>query len=344
MIVIGGACDDFTYDTLNRVFRRLMDGAALVGMHRNLYWRTAKAGELDGGAFLAGLEEAAGVARRRSAASRRPRTSPRASSCWACAAARADGGRRHRERRDRRTGRRPPRRCWCAPGSSATSDLGKGTPDRRDRRARRPPRAPRRDLDGESPTVARRPRIFGGIAPQYSWMGAVLSFGQDGRWRRAMVANVNGIPARGCWTWPRERGSFPGNWRRAGWHVVSLDANEPMLRAGLPANDGPSLNGRISPILGRAEALPFPDESFDAVTFTYLLRYVDEPGAVVRNSPACSARVGRSRRSSSTSPRAAAARWLARLHARRHAGRRGGRLARLVPHGAVPRARASSAS
>ena len=61
VIVIGGACDDFTYATMNRVFRRLMDGAALVGMHRNLFWRTADGWQLDGGAYLAGLEEATGT-------------------------------------------------------------------------------------------------------------------------------------------------------------------------------------------------------------------------------------------------------------------------------------------
>jgi demethylmenaquinone methyltransferase/2-methoxy-6-polyprenyl-1,4-benzoquinol methylase len=33
---------------------------------------------------------------------------------------------------------------------------------------------------------------------------------------------------------------------------------------------------------GRAEALPFADRSFDAVTFTYLLRYVDDPGSTLR--------------------------------------------------------------
>jgi HAD superfamily hydrolase (TIGR01458 family) len=61
VIVVGGANDDFAYDLVNRIFRRVMDGAALVGMHRNLYWRTARGWELDGGAYLAGLEEAAGV-------------------------------------------------------------------------------------------------------------------------------------------------------------------------------------------------------------------------------------------------------------------------------------------
>jgi len=61
VIVLGGASKDFTHPTLNRVFRRLMGGAALVGMHRNLYWKTGDGWELDGGAYIAGLEEAAGV-------------------------------------------------------------------------------------------------------------------------------------------------------------------------------------------------------------------------------------------------------------------------------------------
>jgi HAD superfamily hydrolase (TIGR01458 family) len=59
VIVLGGASDDFTYDTMNRIFRRLMDGARLVGMHRNLFWKTSAGWELDGGAYIAGLEAAA---------------------------------------------------------------------------------------------------------------------------------------------------------------------------------------------------------------------------------------------------------------------------------------------
>jgi HAD superfamily hydrolase (TIGR01458 family) len=61
VIVIGGASDAFTYDVVNRIFRRVMNGAALVGMHRNLYWKTSRGWELDGGAYIAGLEEATGT-------------------------------------------------------------------------------------------------------------------------------------------------------------------------------------------------------------------------------------------------------------------------------------------
>jgi HAD superfamily hydrolase (TIGR01458 family) len=62
VVVLGGACDDFTYANLNHAFGLLMAGASLVGMHRNLYWRTTAGLELDGGAYLVGLETAAGVA------------------------------------------------------------------------------------------------------------------------------------------------------------------------------------------------------------------------------------------------------------------------------------------
>ncbi|MFE1229769.1 HAD-IIA family hydrolase [Streptomyces sp. NPDC058745] len=61
VIVLGGAGDAFAYPALNRVFRLLQDGAHLVAMHRNLYWRTSGGLDLDTGAFLLGLERAARV-------------------------------------------------------------------------------------------------------------------------------------------------------------------------------------------------------------------------------------------------------------------------------------------
>jgi HAD superfamily hydrolase (TIGR01458 family) len=61
VVVLGGAFEGFDYPTMNRVFRMLMDGASLVAMHRNLYWRTSDGWQLDGGAYVAGLEEAAGT-------------------------------------------------------------------------------------------------------------------------------------------------------------------------------------------------------------------------------------------------------------------------------------------
>jgi HAD superfamily hydrolase (TIGR01458 family) len=61
VVVIGGASDDFSYAALNDVFRMVREGARLVAMHRNLYWRTEDGLQLDAGAYVAGLELAAGV-------------------------------------------------------------------------------------------------------------------------------------------------------------------------------------------------------------------------------------------------------------------------------------------
>ena len=61
VVVLGGACDEFSYSNVNRAFRMLMSGASLIAMHKNLYWRTSAGWELDGGAYVRALEEAAGV-------------------------------------------------------------------------------------------------------------------------------------------------------------------------------------------------------------------------------------------------------------------------------------------
>ena len=127
------------------------------------------------------------------------------------------------------------------------------------------------------------PGLFTGIAPQYSWAGAVLSFGQDPRWRRTMVSKLGAVPgalvldvAAGTGLVSRELAA------RRRVRVVSYDASAPMLRAGLPANEAAALDDRITPVLGRAEALPFADGAFHALTFTYLVRYVDDPAATMR--------------------------------------------------------------
>jgi HAD superfamily hydrolase (TIGR01458 family) len=61
VVVIGGAGVDFTHDQLNEAFRLILDGAAFVAMHRNLYWRTSAGLELDTGAYVRALEEATGI-------------------------------------------------------------------------------------------------------------------------------------------------------------------------------------------------------------------------------------------------------------------------------------------
>ena len=61
VVLVGGAGPGFSYQALNQAFGHLQRGARLVAMHRGLYWRTADGLQLDSGAFVAGLEQAAGT-------------------------------------------------------------------------------------------------------------------------------------------------------------------------------------------------------------------------------------------------------------------------------------------
>ncbi len=129
----------------------------------------------------------------------------------------------------------------------------------------------------ESARTTHARRLFAGIAPEYDRMGAVLSLGQDRRWRRFLVSRVNAIP--GSWVLDVATGTGLVSRELAGRNlrVVGLDRSEAMVRRGARA-------GRDQPfafVMGRAERLPFADAAFDAVTFTYLLRYVDDPEATL---------------------------------------------------------------
>jgi demethylmenaquinone methyltransferase/2-methoxy-6-polyprenyl-1,4-benzoquinol methylase len=71
--------------------------------------------------------------------------------------------------------------------------------------------------------------------------------------------------------------------RRYGCFVVGLDQSPEMLAAARTRLvDAPALRARIELVAGEAERLPFADGEFDHLTFTYLLRYVDDPGATLR--------------------------------------------------------------
>lgn len=66
-VLVGGADETdeteriYAYGRLNRAFAELERGARLVALHRNGWWQTAAGPQLDGGAFVAALEYAAGI-------------------------------------------------------------------------------------------------------------------------------------------------------------------------------------------------------------------------------------------------------------------------------------------
>jgi demethylmenaquinone methyltransferase/2-methoxy-6-polyprenyl-1,4-benzoquinol methylase len=126
--------------------------------------------------------------------------------------------------------------------------------------------------------------LFQGLPRHYDRMGAVLSFGQDPRWRRALVRAVD--PQGGERVLDVATGTgmvAVALARRSACEVVALDQSEAMLAAARArvARD-PQLAAQISLVQGEAERLPFDDADFDALTFTYLLRYVDDRAATMR--------------------------------------------------------------
>jgi demethylmenaquinone methyltransferase/2-methoxy-6-polyprenyl-1,4-benzoquinol methylase len=126
--------------------------------------------------------------------------------------------------------------------------------------------------------------MFDELPQQYDEVATALSLFQDPRWRRQMVAAVQAGPDDrvldvACGTGLVSRALV----ERWGCHVVGLDQSAAMLgRARQKLAADPRLAERVTLTEGEAERLPFADREFDHLTFTYLLRYVDEPAATLR--------------------------------------------------------------
>jgi demethylmenaquinone methyltransferase / 2-methoxy-6-polyprenyl-1,4-benzoquinol methylase len=123
-------------------------------------------------------------------------------------------------------------------------------------------------------------RLFSPLPGRYNRLAEVLSFGQNGRWRRAMIDHVvESSPGLVLDVATGPAGVALQVAARTGARVVGLDVTEAMLRQA--QLNVAAAGARIQLALGRGEQLPFADATFDAVTFTYLLRYVDDPAAAI---------------------------------------------------------------
>jgi len=123
--------------------------------------------------------------------------------------------------------------------------------------------------------------LFAGLPRRYDLLSAALSFGQDPRWRRALVDALAPKPgdrvldvATGTGLVAREL------LERCDCSVVGVDQSAAML-ARARTRFGAGEGARVELLQAEAEALPFANESFDSLTFTYLLRYVDDPRATL---------------------------------------------------------------
>ena len=129
---------------------------------------------------------------------------------------------------------------------------------------------------GDSDRFAQR--LFTPLSRRYDVLAELLSMGQNGRWRKAMVDHI--VPAVpqtvldvACGT----AGVSLQLAERTTAQIVGVDLTENMLRQGKRNVDLAGKSDRIQLVIGRGQRLPFGDAEFDALTFTYLLRYVDDP-------------------------------------------------------------------
>jgi demethylmenaquinone methyltransferase/2-methoxy-6-polyprenyl-1,4-benzoquinol methylase len=141
-----------------------------------------------------------------------------------------------------------------------------------------------------SPRTHHARTLFSALPNRYGQVAEAWSFGQNGRWRRAMVRRVAaGLalrPAREPVVLDVATGpaavALELARRSSAARIVGLDQSPEMLRAGVRNVRAAGADGRIRLLLGHGDRLPFEDATFDAVMFTYLLRYVDDPGAALR--------------------------------------------------------------
>jgi demethylmenaquinone methyltransferase / 2-methoxy-6-polyprenyl-1,4-benzoquinol methylase len=134
-----------------------------------------------------------------------------------------------------------------------------------------------------SARTAHARQLFAPLGPDYDRLGSLLSFGQDPRWRRFLVSRV---PDGALQVLDVATGTAAVAIELArrvpARQVVGIDQSPEMLATGRARVERAGLASRIELREGRAEELPFADASFDALTFTYLLRYVDDPAAQLR--------------------------------------------------------------
>jgi demethylmenaquinone methyltransferase/2-methoxy-6-polyprenyl-1,4-benzoquinol methylase len=131
--------------------------------------------------------------------------------------------------------------------------------------------------EAASARTRRALELFAPLGPTYERYARLLSLGQDPRWRRFLVSRVEAGPGDEVLDVATGTGAVARELlRQKGCAVVGVDQSPEMLavaRQHLPAT--------VKLVEASAEHLPFEDASFDALTVTYLLRYVDDPGATL---------------------------------------------------------------
>jgi demethylmenaquinone methyltransferase/2-methoxy-6-polyprenyl-1,4-benzoquinol methylase len=133
-----------------------------------------------------------------------------------------------------------------------------------------------------SPRTQAARELFAPLGPTYDRYARLLSLGQDPRWRRFLVERIEAGPADLVLDVATGTGAVAIELvHRTGCSVVGIDPSTEMLDEARRRIKLARTTRDIRLVEGRAEELPFDNSVFDALTVTYLLRYVDDPGATL---------------------------------------------------------------
>jgi|DewCreStandDraft_1066081.scaffolds.fasta_scaffold00306_6 demethylmenaquinone methyltransferase/2-methoxy-6-polyprenyl-1,4-benzoquinol methylase len=125
--------------------------------------------------------------------------------------------------------------------------------------------------------------LFDGAAPGYDRIAALLSYGQYSRWHAFLVSRFSLHPGALVLDVATGTGAVAmAVVRRYRCRAIGLDLSHRMLEAARRRISSVGYRDRISLVQGQAEILPFPPSTFDAVFFTYLLRYVEDPKSMLQ--------------------------------------------------------------
>ncbi len=137
----------------------------------------------------------------------------------------------------------------------------------------------RADLGKQPAEVA---AMFDDVAPRYDLVNDVLSLGQDRIWRKAVARAVGAAEGEKVLDVAAGTGTSSASFTTAGADCVACDFSLGMLRQGARQRGGADVGG-VCFVAGDALALPFADESFDAVTISFGLRNVHDVDAALRD-------------------------------------------------------------
>ena len=116
-------------------------------------------------------------------------------------------------------------------------------------------------------------KMFDTISGNYDGLNRVISFGIDVKWRKKVIKIVSDSNSQSVLDIATGTGDLAISLVGTGAkRIVGLDLSEGMLSVGRKKIKEKGLSERIEMIQGDSEALPFEDDSFDAITVAFGVR------------------------------------------------------------------------